>query len=201
MRNSNTSLSVFLLAATVAGLSAAAAAPVLVSLEDSKQGGLGPLSFAFDSQRQAHPPYDFDDLKHHAWDLAPMARDLRIRVEDYFRVEMDGWTGYGFNWLLQRPPGDAGAYEEYCEVRFFKSPEQAYILKGAWTSSWSVDAPVSVMHKDGIHLHYGEMHVAGIGDPPGTPQAVPEPGVLALFAGGLLAMAGAGSCRLRRPTR
>jgi hypothetical protein len=197
MRNSNTSFSVLLLAAAVAGLSAAEAAPVLVSLEDSKQGGLGPLSFAFDSKRQAHPPYDFADVKRDSWELAPKSRDLRIRVEDYFRVEMDGWTGYGFNWLLQRPPADAGAYEEYCEVRFFKSPEQAYILKGAWTSSWSVDAPVSVMRKDGIDLQYGEMRVAGIGRPPGPP-AVPEPSAMALFGAALVGMAGVGACRLRR---
>lgn len=178
------------------GASAARAVPILVSLEDAGPGGIGPLSFSFDMDRQPHDPYDFGDAREFSGDYVLKEDPYRIMVADYFRVEMDGWTGYGYNWLLEVYPRAFGIYEEYCEIHFFSSPGQTLILQGAWTSYWSEDTPLYAGLRTDADpdVRFSEMRIAGLRE--AETAAVPEASSLALFGLGLGIMAGA--VRLRR---
>lgn len=175
------------------GASAVNAVPVLVSLDDVGPGGVGSLSFTFDMDRQPEAPYAFEDVREHSGDHAAKEEDYRIHVADYFRVEMAGWTGLGFNWLLEVWPRGLGIFEEYCEVRFFSSPGQTLILQGAWTSYWSEDTPLHAILQTGEDRQYSEMRIADIRQ--AEAPTLPEPATLALFGLGAL---GLGAIRLRR---
>lgn len=186
-----------LVLAVLLGAAAARALPILVTLEDSGPGGFGPLSFTFDMGLQPPAPYDFADAFEYSGDHVRKQDDYRIHVADYFRVEMDGATGYGYNWLLETWPRAFGIYEEYCEIRFFTSPGETLVLYGAWTTSWSEDMPVYASLYDGDRfVSTSDMHIAGIREV--DAPAVPEPASLALFGLGLGAVAGMAGVRRKR---
>lgn len=177
MRPTNLLAGILLLAAA-----STQADPILVTLEDGGSGGLGPLSFAFDRDRQGPAPFDFPDIVEFEGDHVDKQDEYRINVADYFHVEMDGWTGYGYNWLLERSPRAFGIYEEFCQVLFFKSPGQTLILQGAWTSQWSEGTPLSGFLETEQGIVQGDLRIAAL------QQAIPEPLPLTLFATGLLAL-------------
>lgn len=191
MRPPNLLAGILFLAA--ASVSRTEADPILVTLADGGSGGIGPLSFAFDMDRQGLSPFDFPDVAEFEGDFADKQGEYRINVADYFHVEMDGWTGYGYNWLLERSPRDIGIFEEFCQVLFFKAPGQTLILQGAWTSHWSEDTPLSGFLETEQGITHGDLRIASL------QQAIPEPVPLALFATGLLAL-GFAAGRRPRPT-
>jgi hypothetical protein len=183
--------------AILLGAAAARALPILVTLEDSGQGGFGPLSFTFDMERQPPAPYDFAEAFDFSGDYIDKQDYYRINVADYFRVEMAGATGYGYNWLLEVYPRAFGIYEEYCEIRFFTSPGETLVLYGAWTTSWSEGTPIYASRYSGDQfVSFSDMHIAGIRE--ADSPIIPEPGSLALFGMGIGAVAGAAGLRRKR---
>jgi PEP-CTERM motif len=176
------------------GAAAARAVPILVTLEDSGPGGAGPLAFTFDMQLQPQVPYAFADANDFSGDYLSRQADYRIHVADYFRVDMGGWIGFGYNWLLEVSPRDVGIYERYCEIRFFSSPGQTLILLGAWTSYWTEETPLSASLTTGQDVRYSDLRIADLRET--AAPAVPEPASLALF--GLGGLGAAAFARLRR---
>lgn len=175
---------------------AASAIPVQVTLEGEAAGAIGPLSFTLDLGKQPRSPYDYADIEEISGDYLFKQDDYRINVADYFQVDMGGWIGYGFNWLLERYPSGLGIFEEYCEVRMFRSPGQTLILTGAWTSFWSEDTPLYASLESPGDSQREDYRIAELKD---IPQAVvPEPSSLALFGSAFLAFAGFGAFRYRR---
>jgi hypothetical protein len=172
------------------GAASLRAAPILVTLEDSGPSVFGPLSFAFDMKQQPPAPYDFADAFEFSGDFIRKEGYYRIHVADYFRVDMGGVPGYGYNWWLEVAPRAFGIYEKYCEIRFFTAPGETLVLLGAWTTSWSVDTPIFASRYAGDEiLSNSQMHISSI---------VPEPASLALFALGLGAVAGMALVRRKR---
>lgn len=186
-----------LVLAVLLGATAARALPILVTLEDSGPGGVGPLSFIFDMERQPPAPYDFAEAFEYSGDYVDKQDYYRIHVADYFRVEMAGAAGYGYNWLLEVYPRASGIYEEYCEIRFFTSPGETLVLYGAWTTSWSEDTPLHAsLYNGDLLVSASDMRIAGMVD--AAIPSIPEPGSLALFGLGLAAVAGMAGVRRKR---
>lgn len=189
--------------------SAPHAAPIRINLADAGSGAIGPRSFVLDMERQPLPPFDFPDVNEFSGDYIRKEDDYRINLADYFYVEMDGWTGYGFNWLLERWPRDIGIFEQYAQILFFSALGGSLVFEGPWTSSWATGTALGATHRVGEESFSSEMrivparscpsrhhgkhgHHCGPGRDTEIPGAVPEPGSLALFALGLSAMAGIG---------
>lgn len=163
--------------------SAVSAAPIHVLLEDEAPGGFGSLSFSYDPALQGPPPYDYADIAEYTGDYIGKQGDYRINVADYFRADMGDWTGYGYDWLLERYPPDLGIHEEYAEFRFFGPAGQQMVLYSGRTFSWKVGSPVGASLWVGGDVRSAAMRIAALGDTP--PDMVPEPGSLALLGVGL----------------
>ena len=165
----------------------ASAVPILVTLE-AGAGDLGPLSFSIDLQQQPRHPHDYQDINEFSGDYLFKQEDYRINVADYFLVEMDGWSGYGFNWLLERYPSGQGIYEEYCAVQMFKRPGETLVLTGAWSTSWSEDTPLYAFQDSPEGLKTGDYRIASMVETP--VKTIPEASSLALFGSALMILAG-----------
>lgn len=176
---------------------AASAIPVQVTLVGEAAGAIGPLSFTLDLDEQPRSPYDYPDINEFSGDYLFKQEDYRINIADYFQVDMGGWSGYGFNWLLERYPSGLGIFEEYCEVRMFRSPGETLILTGAWATTWSEDTPLfASLESQGEETRREDYRIAGLVERPHA--VVPEPSSLVLFGSGFLAFAGFGAFRNRR---
>lgn len=169
--------------------------PVRATLADGGPGGTGAITFAYDMQRQASPPFDFPDVNEFSGDYIRKQEDYRINIADFFHVEMEDWTGYGFNWLLERYPRDGGIFEQYAQIIFFSALGGTLVLEGAWTDFWSVGTPISAILQTDAGEIRSSTFIASLGDP--ANQAIPEPGTMALYTIGLGALVGMGLLRRR----
>jgi hypothetical protein len=169
------------LAALTLAACSASATPIQVVLEGGEPDGIGHLAFRFDPVAQPAPPFAFADAFEFEGDYLLKEDPYRIHVEDFFQVSMEGWSGYGFNWLLETWPRDGGIFEQYCEVRFFRGLDEALVLQGAWSSYWTEETPLFATLDRGGERVNEDRRIASL-----ELATVPEPPTAALFAGVLL---------------
>lgn len=191
--------------AILLGAATVQAAPILVTLGDPEQTGIGPLSFIVDTELQPLEPYDFDDYFQYTGDYVDKQDDYSIQLRDYYRVEMDDANGFGYNWHLESSPPGIEFSEKYTHIRVFNSLGQTLDLQtGPWPDSWNEG---TVFYGFLYYDIFSDDRVVGQGNLPiveirelATP-AIPEPASLALFALGLGAVAGMAVVRSKRQAR